>query len=160
MKKKRHKLTEKEQDDIGREMVSAAFDSFGEFTSVRELYDIGDIPRRVIRAIVAAEKCRADAVKRLDERFGAFAYFPAETHKAVATAFFLWTNEFGVDEDVSWDSVGGNVYLEFARGIVAAIKLSEAMEALDDEDQIFGLDISGAVRLAEKGYEVPQDGLL
>lgn len=142
------RLTEEEQDAAGRVMLEAALVALGEFPSDNE--DRDDFTRRVVRSLAAAYAAEKSEERRLSESKGWHVFLETEAHEAVATAFWLWSEQVDIDIcDVAAASVAGSRYLGLAQGLAAARAMTEALDMLE-EGSVFAFSGRGAEHLAPK----------
>jgi hypothetical protein len=136
-------ITESEQDEYGRAMVRAAFHAFGEFPGDHEDVDRDEIARRVVRALAAAAEAESVELNRLRDVKDGHLILLTGTSVAVATAFWLWSEQVDLDiDEVCPDCVAGSIYLGFAHGMAAARHMNEALRLMEFPGY-------GATRLAD-----------
>ena len=150
MDSKRLELTEEEQTAAGRAQLTAALEALGDFP--RNIYqeDQDETARRVVCALVAAGTARNAEIKRLSEAKGGRVSVHTEAHEAVATAFWVWSEQINLDvTEVNASSVAGSRYLALAQGLAAARAMTEALDMLED-GSMFAFTSRGALHLASK----------
>ena len=144
------KLTKEEQAEVGRAMLTAALEALGEFPGNTDQEDQDETARRVVRALVAAATVEKAEEKRLADAKGGRVYAETDPHEAVATAFWMWSEQVDLDvSEVSASSVAGSRYLGLAQGLAAARAMTEALDMLDD-GSMFAFSSRGALHLAPK----------
>lgn len=144
------KLTKEEQTEVGRAMLTAALEALGEFPGNTDQEDQDETARRVVRALAAAATVEKAEEKRLSEAKGGRVYVETEAHEAVATAFWMWSEQIDLDvAEVHASSVAGSRYLGLAQGLAAARAMTEALDMLD-EGSMFAFSGRGALHLAPK----------
>lgn len=147
------RLTDDEQDEVGREMLAAAIKAMGD--PIPDSEDSQDqIARRVVDALAAAAGVEKSEEKRLSELKGWNAYVTTEPASVVATAFWIWSEQLPFEADdpeVHPQSVAGSKLIAFARGLAAASLADEALAMLGPMGEIaFG---SRGARLLLKHQE-------
>jgi len=143
-------MTEQEQVESGRAMLTAALEALGEFPDDVDKEDQDETARRVILALVAAEKANRSEEKRFSDLYEDRQYINTEPHEAVSTAFWMWSEKIDLEiSDVSASSVAGARYLGFAQGLAAARAMTEALDMLTHGSE-FAFTSRGAEHLAPK----------
>lgn len=144
------KLSKDEQAEVGRAMLTAALKALGDFPGNTDEEDQDETARRVVRALAAAATVEKAEEARLSDEKGGRVYVETEAHEAVATAFWLWSDQVDLDvSKVSASSVAGSRLLGLAQGLAAARAMSEAMDMLED-GSMFAFSSRGALHLAPK----------
>lgn len=150
MEDKTKRMTEAQQEEAGRAMLRAALDALGEFPGNVDQEDQDETARRVVRALVAAADAKEAEAKRFSELLGDDQYLHTEPHEAVATAFWMWSEQVDLPvDDVFPSSVAGARYLGLAQGLAAARAMTEALDMLDD-GSMHAFTSRGARHLAPK----------
>jgi len=149
MSDEHNEMTEQEQAEAGRAMLSAALDVLGKFSSDIE-EDQDEIARRVILALVAASNAEEKEREKFTDLYKNRQCIETEPNQAVATAFWMWSEKVDLDvSEVSASSKVGLRYLGFAQGLAAARAMTEALDLLD-EGSLFAFTSRGAKHLAQK----------
>lgn len=142
-------MTDSEKTEVDKEMLRAAFAALGNFPSNTDEQDQDDIARRVVRSLVAAAAVENSARASFESRTGSTPFLEAEAHDAVATAFWLWSEEIELDiADCDSSSVAGSRLLGFAQGLAAARAMTEALDLIDEDGSAFAFSSRGASYLA------------
>ena len=153
MKKTLYQITENEEDEIGRLMLSAAFAAFGEHYDYASRVNREELARRVVKALISADAARKKEVERLKVVYkgNILANCYIDASDVVASAFSAWhdrCDDAGLI-GVSPQSAGGAMLMGFAQGIAASAAMMWAFDLLEDEE-VFTLSAKGAARLAAK----------
>lgn len=150
MRDKTKDMTEAQQDEAGRTMLRAALDALGAFPGNTDTEDQDETARRVVRALVAAADVEEAEEKRFTLLTGERQSIYTEAHEAVATAFWMWSEQPGLTvEEVAPRSVIGARYLGFAQGLAAARAMTDALDMLTD-GSLHAFTSRGARHLAPK----------
>lgn len=151
MEIQRQTMTDSEQAEVGQAMLRAAFAALGKLPSLTEEQDQDDIARRVVRSLVAAAAVADSANASFMSRTGSTPVLEAEAHDAVATAFWLWSEEIELDiADCDPSSLAGSRLLGFAQGLAAARAMTEALDLLDEDGSDFAFSSRGATYFSAK----------
>jgi hypothetical protein len=138
-------LTEEEGQAAGRAMLAAALEALGTFS---DAIDRNEVARLVVRALAAARRAEESEVGRLAALKGKRVFIDTQPHDAVATAFWMWSENVGLDiNEVSASSIAGDRYLGLAQGLAAARAMTEACDLLSGDCDEFAFSSRGAVHL-------------
>ncbi|MGE3907926.1 MAG: hypothetical protein AB7K36_01150 [Chloroflexota bacterium] len=149
-------LTEEEQINAGRTMVAAALNALGKLPDHTHEEDQDETARRVVRAFYAVETARNAMEKRMTKAKGERIGILTDTHQAVSTAFWLWSQGVEIDlNEVSPRSAEGSCLIGFARGIAAVRAMTEAMNMLDGE--VFFSENRGTKHLSRISQDFSND---
>lgn len=147
-------LTDNEQLLAGRAMLSAALEALGKFPDNMDDEDQDELARRVVRAMAATAEIYAAEQKRLSKEKGGYVYLNTGTHEAVATAFWMWSEEISLKvSEVHPSSVAGSRLLAFAQAMMACRQMSETLDMLND-GSYFAFNDNGAKFLVQKLEEI------
>ena len=136
MKKKPYKITEDEQEVIGRLMLNAAFAALGKRPVVFHNLPKKEIARRVVVSLNSAQDTMNKEMDRLKSVHGVreVTMHDLDVPHIVGSAFSAWANfrdEIGLLE-VHPQSGSGFELMEFAHGIAAAMAMTNAFDLLED----------------------------
>lgn len=142
-------MTDSEKTEVDKSMLRAAFAALGDLPSNTVEQDQDDIARRVVRSLVAAASVKSSVEASFKSRTGSTPCLEAEAHDAVATAFWLWTEQPGLDiDDCDSSSIAGSRLLGLAQGLAAARAMTMALDLLDEYGSEFAFSSRGASYLA------------
>lgn len=125
-------LPDEEQNAIGRAMLASALQVFrAPSGNPDDPDDQDEIARRTVRALAAAVEVKQAETLRLSESKGGRVHVETEAHEAVATAFWLWSEQVEIDlSEVCARSVASLRLLGLAQGLAAAAAVTTAMDML------------------------------
>lgn len=140
-------LTAEEEAAVEQAMLAAALAALGAYPGDQDLHE-ADIARRVVRSLVAASRAGNGELDRVGAQHVSW-HVRIFAHRAVATAFWLWSEQHGFDlSEVAVNSVASARLLGFAQGFAAADAAAHAKGMLDD-DALWVCILDGAEDLAE-----------
>lgn len=145
-------LSAKQQLNAGRKMVTAALDALGARLDHNAVPQIENhqVAQRVIKALVAARKAKKDEQIRLKEYDG---YINTDPYEAVATAFWLWSQDIDLSvAEVHPSCHAGGVLLGFAIAYASASNMERSIDLLERPDAFMWID-DEAERLVNVGSE-------
>lgn len=148
-KEKLKKITENDEKEIGQKMLKAAIVALGDFSEQKECEHPAVFASLVVRAMSDVETVRKAEL----QRFHTDSFLDINTSDVVATAFWVWSEQVDIDicEIAPCSMVGGR-YLGFAQGLFAAKAMTDAIDALEDEN-IFYFSERGAIQLTTNSQE-------